>query len=200
MSVLVGKTAPDFTTTAVMEDGSLDSNFNLYSHIKGKTAVLFFYPLNFTFVCPSEIIAFNKRMEEFKKRGVKVISVSVDSPYSHVAYRNTPIEKGGIGPVDFPMVSDLSKNISRDYDVVCNDEVSYRATFLIDKDLKVRHQIVNDLPLGRNIDETLRMVDTLLHHEEVGEVCPANWSAGKESMKPTAEGVASYLKKNADSL
>jgi peroxiredoxin (alkyl hydroperoxide reductase subunit C) len=200
MSVLVGKEAPDFTATAVMADNSIKADFNLKSHIKGKMGVLFFWPLDFTFVCPSEIIAFDNRIEEFKKRGAELIGVSVDSQFTHFAWKNTPVEKGGIGNIRFPMVADLTKSIARDYDVLLNNSIAFRGTFLIDKKGVVRHQVVNDLPLGRNVEETLRMIDALAFHEEHGEVCPANWKKGDQGMKATAEGVASYLKEKAKAL
>lgn len=212
MSVLVGKPAPDFTAKAVLEDNSFDESFNLYNYLgikkdasgkvtkKGKIGVLFFYPLDFTFVCPSEIIAFNNRLKEFKLRKAEVIAVSVDSHFTHLAWKQTPIEKGGIGNVQFPMVADLTKSIARDYDVLLGDAVSFRGTFLIDGNGTVRHQVVNDLPLGRNVDEAIRMVDALQFHEEHGEVCPAGWERGDEGMKATASGVASYLKSNAKKL
>jgi peroxiredoxin (alkyl hydroperoxide reductase subunit C) len=200
MSVLVGKTAPDFTATAVLADNSFKADFNLKTALKGHYGVLFFYPLDFTFVCPSEIIAFNNRLKDFTDRNTKVIAVSVDSHFTHLAWKNTPVDKGGIGNVQFPMVADLTKQIARDYDVLVNDAVAFRGTFLIDKDFKVRHQLVNDLPLGRNVDETLRMVDALQFHEEHGEVCPAGWNKGSEGMKADAAGVASYLNKHAAQL
>lgn len=212
MSVLVGKKAPNFTATAVMGDNSFDEQFNLFKFLgiehddkgkvkkKGKLGILFFYPLDFTFVCPSEIIAFNNRLNEFKTRNCEVIAVSVDSHFSHFAWKETPVEKGGIGKVQFPMVADLTKQISRDYDVLTGESVSFRGTFLIDGEGVVRHQIVNDLPLGRNIDEAIRMVDALQFHEEHGEVCPAGWERGGEGMKPDASGVSSYLQKNASNL
>jgi peroxiredoxin (alkyl hydroperoxide reductase subunit C) len=200
MSVLVGKEAPDFTAAAVMADNSIKADFNLKAHIKGKMGVLFFWPLDFTFVCPSEIIAFDNRIEEFKKRGAELIGVSVDSQFTHFAWKNTPVEKGGIGNIRFPMVADLTKSIARDYDVLLNNSIAFRGTFLIDKKGIVRHQVVNDLPLGRNVDETLRMIDALAFHEEHGEVCPANWKKGDQGMKATAEGVASYLKEKAKAL
>lgn len=200
MSVLVGKQAPDFTATAVMPDNSFNDKFNLHTYLKGKIGVLFFYPLDFTFVCPSEIIAFDHRLDEFKQRGVEVIGVSVDSHFSHFAWKQTPVDKGGIGNVQYPLVADLTKSIARDYDVLVNDAVAFRGTFLIDKNGVVRHQLVNDLPLGRNIDEAIRMVDALLFHQEHGEVCPAGWSKGKKGMKASTEGVAAYLKENADAL
>jgi peroxiredoxin (alkyl hydroperoxide reductase subunit C) len=200
MAVLVGKEAPDFTATAVMPDGSFDDKFNLKNYCKGKNCVLFFYPLDFTFVCPSEIIAFNNRLNEFKLRKTEVVAVSVDSHFTHLAWKNTPVEKGGIGNVQFPMVADLTKSIARDYDVLLNNAVAFRGTFLIDTKGIVRHQIVNDLPLGRNVDEAIRMVDALQFHEEHGEVCPAGWERGDDGMKASSEGVATYLKKNAANL
>lgn len=212
MAVLVGKPAPDFTAKAVMPDNEFDEHFNLSKYLgitrdkdgnvtkKGKVGVLFFYPLDFTFVCPSEIIAFNNRVKEFKLRKTEVIAVSVDSHFTHLAWKQTPIEKGGIGNVQFPMVADLTKQIARDYDVLVSDAVAFRGTFLIDGSGIVRHQVVNDLPLGRNVDEALRMVDALQFFEEHGEVCPAGWERGDEGMKADASGVASYLKKNAANL
>ncbi|MCE3006282.1 MAG: peroxiredoxin [Alphaproteobacteria bacterium] len=200
MSVLVGKEAPDFTASAVLADNSIKADFNLKSHLKGKMGVLFFWPLDFTFVCPSEIIAFDNRIEEFKKRGVELIGVSVDSQYTHYAWKTTPVDKGGIGNIRFPMVADITKSIARDYDVLLGNAVAFRGTFLIDKKGIVRHQIINDLPLGRNVEETLRTIDALIFHEEHGEVCPANWKKGDSGMKATAEGVATYLKNNAKAL
>ncbi len=200
MSVLVGKTAPDFTATAVMGDNSINDKFNLHSYLKGKIGVLFFYPLDFTFVCPSEIIAFDNRLKEFKDRGAEVIGVSVDSHFSHIAWKNTPVNQGGIGQIQYPLIADLTKNISRDYDVLVNNSVAFRGTFLIDQNGVVRHQVVNDLPLGRSIDEALRMVDALKFHQEHGEVCPAGWNKGKSGMKASAEGVAKYLADNAKDL
>jgi peroxiredoxin (alkyl hydroperoxide reductase subunit C) len=200
MSVLVGKKAPDFTATAVMGDNSINDKFNLHTHLKGKIGVLFFYPLDFTFVCPSEIIAFDNRLQEFKDRGVEVIGVSVDSHFSHIAWKNTPVNQGGIGQIQYPLIADLTKNISRDYDVLVNDSVAFRGTFLIDENGVVRHQVVNDLPLGRSIEEALRMVDALKFHQEHGEVCPAGWNKGKSGMKANAEGVAKYLADNAKDL
>lgn len=212
MSVLVGKPAPDFTAKAVMADNSIEESFNLYSYLgikrdekgkaakKGKLGVLFFYPLDFTFVCPSEIIAFHNRIKEFKLRKCEVIGVSVDSHFTHLAWRNTPVEKGGIGQIQYPLVADLTKQIARDYDVLVGDAVAFRGTFLIDGNGIVRHQIVNDLPLGRNVDEAIRMVDALQFHEEHGEVCPAGWNRGEDGMKPTAAGVANYLKGHAKKL
>lgn len=200
MAVLVGRKAPDFTAAAVMANNSINDKFNLYQHIKGKKCVLFFYPLNFTFVCPSELIAFNNKIAEFEERNVAVVGVSVDSQFSHLAYKNTPANEGGIGKVAYPLVADLTKSISAAYDVLCNDSVAYRGLFLIDEDQAVRHQLVNDLPLGRNIDEALRLVDALSFHQQHGEVCPANWNQGKDGMKPSPDGVKTYLTKNASNL
>lgn len=200
MSVLVGKTAPDFTAPAVMPDNMIDEKFNMRRHLKGKKGLLFFYPLDFTFVCPSEIIAFDRRVSEFKKRGVEVIGISVDSHFSHLAWKQTPVNKGGIGNISFPLVADLTKSIARDYDVLINEAVALRGAFLIDEDGLVRHQVVNDLPLGRNVDEALRMVDALNFHQKHGEVCPAGWQEGKSGMRATPEGVATYLEENAEKL
>jgi len=183
-----------------MPDGTINDNFNLYENIGEKGAVLFFYPLDFTFVCPSELIAFDHRLQEFKDRGINVIGCSVDSQYSHWAWRETPVNKGGIGRVGYPLVADLTKQIARDYDVLVNDAVALRGSFLIDKDGTVRHAVINDLPLGRNIDEMIRMVDAMLFTNEHGEVCPANWHKGEEGMKPDMEGVAEYLSKHAEEL
>jgi len=198
--MLVTKKAPDFTATAVLENGEIVDNFNLYENIGEKGAVLFFYPLDFTFVCPSEIIAFSHRIDEFKKRGINVIGCSVDSQFSHFAWRETPVEKGGIGRINFPLVADLTKQISKDYDVLLDGGVALRGSFLIDKDGTIRHAVINDLPLGRNIDEMLRMVDAMIFTNEHGEVCPANWKEGEEAMKPDANGVADYLAKHAEEL
>jgi peroxiredoxin (alkyl hydroperoxide reductase subunit C) len=200
MAVLVGKPAPEFTATAVMPDNSFDEKFSLKKFAKGKNVMLFFYPLDFTFVCPSEIIAFSNRIKEFKTRKTEVVGVSVDSHFTHLAWKNTPVEKGGIGNIQYPLVADLNKQIARDYDVLTGESVALRGTFLIDGKGIVRHQIVNDLPLGRSIDEAIRMVDALNFHEEHGEVCPAGWNRGDEGMKPNAEGVAKYLKKHAGNL
>ena len=199
--VLVTRQAPDFTSSAVLGNGEIVNNFNFNKHVKGKAAVLFFYPLDFTFVCPSELIAFDHRYEEFKKRGVEVVGVSIDSEFTHNAWRNTPTENGGIGAVKYALAADVKHEIAKAYGIEHPEEgVALRASFLIDKNGVVRHQIVNDLPLGRNIDEMLRMVDALQFHEEHGEVCPAQWEKGKEGMKDSPEGVAKYLKQNADKL
>ena len=199
--VLVTRQAPDFTSSAVLGNGEIVNNFNFKKHVNGKAAVLFFYPLDFTFVCPSELIAFDHRYEEFKKRGVEVVGVSIDSEFTHNAWRNTPTENGGIGAVKYALAADVKHEIAKAYGIEHPEEgVALRASFLIDKNGVVRHQIVNDLPLGRNIDEMLRMVDALQFHEEHGEVCPAQWEKGKEGMKDSPEGVAKYLKQNADKL
>ena len=200
MSVLVGKSAPDFTAVAVLPDGSFDESFHLSSYLQGKIGILFFYPLDFTFVCPSEIIAFHNRVADFKARGAVVIGVSVDSHFTHLAWRNTPVEQGGIGAIDFPLVADITKSIARDYDLLVNEDVAYRGTFMIDKKGVVRHQVVNDLPLGRNVDEAIRMVDALNFTEEHGEVCPAGWRKGQQGMKPTSQGVSEYLAEFAGAL
>ena len=198
--MLVTNPAPDFTATTVLADGSIVEDFKLSENFGEKGTVLFFYPLDFTFVCPSEIIAFSHRIEDFKSRGVNVIGVSVDSQFSHFAWRETPVEKGGIGRVKFPLVADLSKQISKDYDVLFGEAVALRGSFLIDASGIVRHAVVNDLPLGRNIDEMIRMVDTMQFTDEHGEVCPAGWQKGDEGMKATTEGVAEYLGKHEDEL
>lgn len=201
MGVLVSRQAPDFTAPAVLGSGEIVEEYTLSSAIKGKYAVVFFYPLDFTFVCPSELIAFDHRLEEFKKRKVEVIGVSIDSHFTHNAWRNTKIEDGGIGPVGYTLVADLTHEICRAYDVELPDgSKAFRGSFLIDKQGVVQHQVVNNLPLGRNIDEMLRMVDALQFHEEHGEVCPAGWSKGQKGMKDTPAGVASYLAENAKGL
>ena len=200
MAVLVSKPAPDFTAQAVTGDNEIRS-FTLSEEIKGKYAVVFFYPLDFTFVCPSELIAFDHRLDEFKQRGVEVIGISIDSQYTHLAWKNTPVNNGGIGQVRFPMVADVKHEICRAYDVeFAPAGVAFRASFLIDKTGVVRHQVVNDLPLGRNVDEMLRMVDALQFTEEHGEVCPAGWHKGKAGMKASTAGVAEYLAAHAKAL
>ncbi|MCU7906326.1 MAG: peroxiredoxin C [Candidatus Thiodiazotropha sp. (ex Epidulcina cf. delphinae)] len=201
MGILVGREAPDFSAAAVLGDGTIVDDFNLRKAIQDRYAVLFFYPLDFTFVCPSELIAFDHRLNEFKKRNVEVIGCSVDSHYTHNAWRNTPVDQGGIGPVGYSLVADLNHAVCRAYDVETPDgNVAFRGSFLIDKAGVVRHQLVNDLPLGRNIDEMLRMVDALRFNEEHGEVCPAGWKEGDDGMKETPQGVADYLAGHAESL
>ncbi|MBI3358050.1 MAG: peroxiredoxin [Nitrospirae bacterium] len=199
MNVLVAKEAPDFTAPAVMLDGSIQENFRL-SDLRGQYVVLFFYPLDFTFVCPTEIIAHNHRIDAFKKRQVQVVGVSVDSKHTHAAWRKTPLEKGGIGPIQFPLVADIKHTITQSYGIENPEGLALRGSFLIDKAGIVQHQVVNNLPLGRNVDEMIRMVDALQFAEQSGEVCPAGWQKGKPAMKENAEGVASYLQAHATSL
>lgn len=201
MGVLVGRQAPDFTTAAVLGSGEMVDQFNLAAAIKGKKAVVFFYPLDFTFVCPSELIAFDKRFEEFQKRGVEVIGVSIDSQFTHAAWRNTPVNQGGIGAVRYTLVADIKHEICQAYGVEHPEEgVAFRGSFLIDEAGTVRHQVVNDLPLGRNVDEMIRMVDALAFHQEHGEVCPAGWQQGDAGMTASTEGVAAYLATHSDKL
>jgi peroxiredoxin (alkyl hydroperoxide reductase subunit C) len=200
MAVLVGRPAPDFHCAAVLGNSEIVSDFHFASAIRGKYALLFFYPLDFTFVCPSELIALDHRMDEFISRGVEVVSVSIDSHFTHNAWRNTAIENGGIGAVKYTMAADLTQQIARDYDVQTDGGVAYRGAFLIDQQGIVRSQIINDLPLGRNIDELLRLFDALHFHAEHGDVCPAGWNKGDTGMKANAAGVADYLKNNAGKL
>ena len=197
MSNLVGKKAPDFSSSAVLKNGLIEEHFNLYDNIKDKYALLFFYPLDFTFVCPSELISLSRKIEEFKKRNVEVIGISIDSHFSHNAWRNMPIEKGGIGSIDYTLVSDKNHSIMKNYGVEHHAEnVAFRAVFIIDKKKDIRIQHINDLPIGRNIDELVRLVDAIQFHEKNGEVCPVNWQKGKEAMKPTQAGVKEYLINN----
>ncbi len=195
MSTLVTREAPDFTAQAVMPNNSFEE-LTLSSY-RGKYVVLFFYPLDFTFVCPSEIIAFDKALPKFEEKKAQVLGVSVDSHFTHLAWKNTPRDQGGIGSVQYPLVADLSKKISKTYGVLFGKEVALRGLFLIDREGIVRHALVNDLPLGRNVDEALRILEALQFHEEHGEVCPANWRPGEDAMKPTADGVAEYLAAHA---
>jgi peroxiredoxin 2/4 len=199
MAVLVGKQAPDFTANAVLGNNEIKS-IKFSEFTKGKYAVVFFYPLDFTFVCPSELIAFDHRLEEFKKRNVEVLSVSIDSQFTHLAWKNTPVDKGGIGKVGYAMVADVTHEIAKAYDVESAGGVAFRGSFLIDKKGMVQHQVVNNLPLGRNIDEMLRMVDAVQFTEEHGEVCPAGWSKGKAGMNASPDGVAKYLASHAKEL
>ena len=200
MTVLVGKQAPDFSATAVMGDNTI-REFGFSHETSGKYVVLFFYPLDFTFVCPSELIAFDHRLDEFKQRGVEVIGVSIDSQFTHLAWKNTPVNKGGIGEVQYPLVADVKHEICKAYDVeFAPAGVALRGSFLIDRQGIVRHQVVNDLPLGRNVDEMLRMIDALQFTEEHGEVCPAGWNKGKAGMKASPTGVADYLAEHAGGL
>ncbi|MGD0466174.1 MAG: peroxiredoxin [Gammaproteobacteria bacterium] len=199
--ILVGRKAPDFTSGAVLSNGEIINNFNLSKAIKKKYSLLFFYPLDFTFVCPSELIALNKRMAQFKQRNVEVIAVSIDSQYTHNAWRNTPVELGGIGKVEYTLVSDLNHKICQAYGIEHPElGIALRGAFIIDKEEIVRHQTINDLPLGRNIDELIRLIDALQHHEQHGEVCPAGWNKGNKAMVASPEGVADYLANNAKIL
>ncbi len=214
--MLVTKPAPDFTATAIMGDNSF-KDITL-SDYRGKKVVLFFYPLDFTFVCPTELVAFDKRLGEFNKRDVEIIGCSVDSKWTHHAWKNTDVNKGGIGTIGYPLVADIDKSIARAFDVLIgsepatvltNDEevdtsiggaIAMRGSFLIDEEGVIRHAVLNDLPLGRNIDEMLRMIDALKHHQEHGEVCPAGWQEGKDAMAESPEGVANYLNEHSTSL
>ena len=198
--VLVGQEAPDFTAAAVLGSGEIVDNFNFKEATKGKYAVVFFYPLDFTFVCPSELIAFDHRLADFKAKNVEVIGVTIDSHFTHAAWRNTPVNQGGIGQVGYPLVADIKHEICQSFGVEAAGGVAYRGSFLIDKNGVVRHMVVNDLPLGRNIDEMLRMVDALQFTEEHGEVCPAGWNKGKAGMKASTSGVAEYLASHAEQL
>ncbi len=198
--MLVTNKAPNFKATTVLGDNTIVDDFELYENLGENGAVLFFYPLDFTFVCPSEIIAFDHRLDEFKSRGIEVIGCSIDSQFSHFAWKNTPVNEGGIGQVRYPLVADLTKKIAKKYDVLFNKSVALRGSFLIDKNKIVRHAVINDLPLGRNIDEMIRMIDAMLFTDEHGEVCPAGWHKGEEGMKADTEGVADYLAKHAEEL
>ena len=201
MTVLVGRQAPDFTVAAVLANGEIANQFNLHSALKGKYGLIFFYPLDFTFVCPSELIALDHRIQEFKDRQVEVIAVSIDSQFTHNAYRNTPVKQGGIGPVQFTLVADVTHSICQSYGVehpVAG--VALRGAFIIDKNGLVRSQVVNDLPIGRNVSELLRIIDAVQFFEENGEVCPAGWEKGKAGMKASPKGVADYLAAHAEGL
>jgi len=201
MTVLVSRKAPNFTAAAVLADGTIKNDLNLFDAIKNQYALIFFYPLDFTFVCPSELIALDKRTQEFKERGVAVFGVSIDSQFTHLAWRNTPVNKGGIGPVGYTLVADINHAICQAYGVEHPAAgVALRGAFLIDKQSTVRSQIVNDLPLGRNIDELLRLVDALQFHEQHGEVCPAGWQKGNVGIKASPVGIADYLSEHAENL
>jgi len=195
LAFLVTHPAPEFTAEVVLADGKLD-RFDSRS-LRGRYAFLLFYPLDFTFVCPTEILAFDEKIDELRARDCAVVGISVDSPYTHAAWRRTAVEDGGIGEIRFPLVSDMSRRIARSYGVLFQEEVALRGLFLLDREGVVRHAVVNDQPLGRSVDEALRILDALRFHDEHGEVCPANWSEGKEGMKPTIEGVVDYLSKYA---
>jgi peroxiredoxin 2/4 len=201
MSVLVGRKAPDFTVAAVLGTGEIVEKYNLHEQLKGKYGLVFFYPLDFTFVCPSELIALDHRMDEFKSRNVEVVAVSIDSHFTHNAYRNTPVQNGGIGPVRYTMAADMNHHICQSYGVehpVAG--IAFRGAFIIDTNGMVRSQIVNDLPIGRNIDELLRTIDAVQYFEEHGEVCPAGWKKGDAGMKASPQGVAAYLAEHSDKL
>ncbi|WP_104707687.1 peroxiredoxin [Helicobacter ailurogastricus] len=198
--MLVTKVAPDFKATAVLPNNQVDEHFELSKNLGRNGVVLFFWPKDFTFVCPSEIIAFDHRVKEFNEKGFNVIGVSTDTEVVHYAWKNTPVEKGGIGQVTFPLIADVTKDISRAYDVLFENAIALRGSFLIDKHQKIRHAVINDFPLGRNVDEMLRMVDALIFFEEHGEVCPAGWQKGDAGMKASHEGVAEYLKEHASRL
>lgn len=201
MTVLVGRQAPDFKVPAVLACGKIEENFDLKSAIKDKYGLVFFYPLDFTFVCPSELIALDNRIEEFKARNVEVIGISIDSHFTHNAWRNTPRDKGGIGPLKYTLVADINHAICQAYGVEHPEKgVALRGAFLIDKAGVVRAQIVNDLPLGRNMGEILRLIDALQFHEQHGEVCPANWNKGEVGMKASPDGVAKYLAEHSEEL
>ena len=197
MNPLVTSEAPDFTAIAVMADNSFNEAFAL-SSLRGQYVLLFFYPLDFTFVCPSEILAFNRALDQFKERNCQVVGVSVDSHFTHLAWKNTPVNAGGIGNIQFPLVADLDKSIAQNYGVLLPVGIALRGLFLIDKEGVVRSQVVNDLPLGRSVDESLRVLDALQFTEQCGDVCPANWKKGDDAMTPTAEGVARYLADHAN--
>lgn len=199
MTVLVAKEAPDFTAPAVLPDGTIEERFTL-SGLRGKYIVLFFWPLDFTFVCPTEIIAHDRRVAQFQERNVAVVGISIDSQFTHFAWRNVPVEQGGIGAVQYPIVADVKHEITRAYGIEHPDGVALRASFLIDKEGMVQHQVINNLPLGRNVDEMIRMVDALQFHEKNGEVCPAGWMKGDSGMTPDQKGVADYLSFKSGSL
>lgn len=200
MGVLVGKPAPDFTCAAVLGNGEIVDSYTRSEAMSGKYGVVFFYPLDFTFVCPSELIALDKRMAKFEELGVEVVAVSIDSQFTHNAWRNTDVNSGGIGAVSYNMAADVNHDICRAYDVETDGGVAFRGAFIIDKEGNVRSQLVNDLPLGRNIDELVRLVEALQFHEAHGEVCPAGWNKGDKGMTASPDGVAEYLAENAKAL
>lgn len=201
MTVLVSRPAPNFTAPAVLANGEIKDKYSLSEAIKDKYALIFFYPLDFTFVCPTELHAFQEKLEEFTKRNTLIVGCSVDSCFSHLAWLSTPRSKGGIQGVEYPILSDINKQVAKSYDVLKEEEgIAYRGLFLIDKEGLVRHQIVNDLPLGRSVEEALRMIDALIYFENHGEVCPANWQVGRKSMRPTQEGLVEYFKKDSVSI
>jgi len=201
MMTLIGQKAPDFTAAAVLANGEITNEFNLHKAIANKPAIIFFYPLDFTFVCPSELIALDNRIAEFEKRNTVIIGISIDSQFTHNAWRNTPIANGGIGQVHYPLVADVTHQICQAYGVQHpTAHVALRGAFIIDKKGIVRSQIINDLPLGRNVDELIRLIDALEFHEQHGEVCPAGWTKGKTGIKPTTEGIAQYLAAESEQL
>lgn len=201
MQCLVTKQTPDFTAKAVMGDNSINENFNLKEYLNGKIGVVFFYPADFSFVCPSEIIAYNNRLEDFRKLGAEVIGVSIDSHFVHLAWKEQPIEKGGIGNIKFPLVADISKQISWDFGVLCETEqMSMRGTFIIDQKGRVVSQFVNDFNLGRNVDETLRLIEALKFTQENGNLCPVNWQKGDGGIKATTESISGFLADNSTKL
>lgn len=200
MAILVQRSFPDFTTAAVLPDGTIDDAFNLAEHIRGKIGVVIFYPLDFTFVCPTELIALDHRIDVLRERGVAVVAVSIDSAHTHMAWRNTPVDKGGIGPVRYVLAADIKHDICRAYGVETDEGTALRGTFVIDTEGVVRAQHLNDHPIGRNMDELVRLVDAVRFHAEHGEVCPAGWQRGETAMAATPEGVASFLAKRAQTL
>lgn len=200
MGVLVGKPAPDFEVAAVLGNGEIVDSYKRSEAMAGKYGLVFFYPLDFTFVCPSELIALDHRMDAFRELGVEVVAVSIDSQFTHNAWRNTSINEGGIGAVTYTMAADVRHDICRAYDVESDGGVAFRGAFIIDKEGNVRSQLINDLPLGRNVDELIRLIEALQFHEEHGEVCPAGWNKGDKGMNASPDGVASYLSENAGGL
>lgn len=199
-TTLVGRSMPALTASAVMGDNSIEENFNLKEYLDGSYGWIFFWPLDFTFVCPSEIIAHDHRFGQFSEKNTKVIGISIDSQFTHLAWKNTPVDEGGLGHVRFPMVADIQGKIATAFGAMSDGGVAYRASYLVDKEGIVRHVMVNDLPLGRNVDEALRLLDALQFTEEHGEVCPAGWQKGDQGMKASPDGVKEYLSKNADNL
>jgi peroxiredoxin (alkyl hydroperoxide reductase subunit C) len=197
---LLGKKAPDFVAQAIMGDNSLNEEFNFYDYIKDHVTVLFFWPADFTFVCPTEVIAFNNRLKSFEERAVKIVGCSVDSHHSHLSWKQAPLEKGGVGQIQYPMVSDATKKISENYSILSEEGIAYRATFLIDQEGIIVHQVVNNFRMGRNIDETSRMVDALLYTQRNNLVCPANWEKDQKGIKETEEDIGSYLVEHAPDL
>jgi peroxiredoxin 2/4 len=200
MGVLVGKPAPDFNVAAVLGSGEIVDSYKRSEAMAGKYGLVFFYPLDFTFVCPSELIALDHRMDKFRELGVEVVAVSIDSQFTHNAWRNTSVNNGGIGLVSYTMAADINHDICRAYDVQSAGGVAFRGAFIIDRNGVVRAQLVNDLPLGRNVDELIRLVEALQFTDEHGEVCPAGWNKGDKGMNASPAGVAAYLAENADAL